>query len=124
MANVDMLTKAAFGQYGSTLLNTTDVLDLSGSSATMYVIAITILTSDTKFAALETLGGKIGAGISTVTAENDLDNVTTGIGASDNGDDIDTSNDLFPAGLTIYGKWDKVDLGAGKVICYFAPKGY
>ena len=115
MANVDMLTKAAFGQYGSTLLNSTDVL---------YVIAITMITSDVKFAALETLGGKIAGGISTVTAENDLDNTTTGIGASDNGDDVHTSNDIFPAGLTIYGKWDKVDLGAGKVICYFAPKGY
>tara|TARA_R100000458_G_C8121650_1_gene140289 strand:+ start:122 stop:493 length:372 start_codon:yes stop_codon:yes gene_type:complete len=123
MANVDMLTKAAFGQYGSTLLNSTDVLDLSGSSATMYVIAITILSSDTKFAALETLDGKIGAGISTVTAENDLDNATTGIGASDNGDDLATAY-TFPAGLTIYGKWDKVDLGGGNAICYFAPKGY
>jgi hypothetical protein len=123
MANVDMLTKAAFGQYGSTLLNTTDVLDLTGASATMYVIAITILDSTTKFAALETLDGKIGAGISTVTAENDLDNVDTGIGASDNGDDLETTK-TFPAGVTIYGKWDKVDLGAGDVICYFAPKGY
>jgi hypothetical protein len=123
MANVDMLTKAAFGQYGSTLLNTTDVLDLTGASATMYVIAITILDSTAKFAALETLDGKIGAGISTVEVENDLDNVDTGIGASDNGDDLATTF-IFPAGVTIYGKWDKVDLGAGTVICYFAPKGY
>ena len=123
MANVDMLTKASFGQYGSTLLNSTDVLDLTGSTATMYVIAITILTGDTKFALLETLDGKIGAGISTLAAENDLDNLTTGIGAGDNGDDLATSF-VFPAGLTIYGKWDKVDLGAGNAICYFAPKGY
>ena len=121
MANVDMLTKASFGQYGSTLLNTADVLDLTGASCTMYVVAITILSGSTKFQALETLDGLVGAGISTVTAENAI-NGAGGIGASDTGDDLATTF-IFPSGVTIYGKWDKVDLADGDAICYFAPKG-
>tara|TARA_R110000796_G_scaffold17226_5_gene53208 strand:+ start:15258 stop:15626 length:369 start_codon:yes stop_codon:yes gene_type:complete len=122
MANIDSLYKAQLGQYGSTFISGTGDVDLTGGSASKYVIAITILTSDTKFAALECLNGEVGAGISTVTAENDLDGVN-GFGASANGTNLSTSL-LFPAGLTIYGKWDKVTLGAGQVIVYFAPQGY
>tara|TARA_R110001583_G_scaffold56654_3_gene170797 strand:- start:2146 stop:2514 length:369 start_codon:yes stop_codon:yes gene_type:complete len=122
MANIDSLYKAQLGQYGSTHISGTNEIDLTGSSANKYIIAITILSSDTKFAALECLNGEVGAGISTVTAENDLDGAN-GIGAGGNGTDLATTF-LFPAGVTIYGKWDKVDLGAGQVIVYFAPQGY
>lgn len=122
MANIDSLYKAQLGQYGSTFISGTNEIDLTGASASKYVIAITILTSDTKFAALECLNGEVGAGISTVTVENDLDGAS-GFGAAGNGTNLSTTL-LFPAGLTIYGKWDKVDLGAGQVIVYFAPQGY
>jgi hypothetical protein len=123
MANVDDLTKASLGQYGSTYLTDAGELDLSGTTATMYIIAITILNGSTTFAALETLDGRVGKGISTVTAENDLDG-TQGIGAGGNGTDWQTGF-AISEGLTIYGQWDKITLGStGDVIVYFAPRGY
>ena len=123
MANTDMLTKASLGQYGSTYLAASASLDLSGSSSTRYITAITMLVADTAFSELESLDGAVGFA-STVTAENDLDNTADGIGAGGNGTDIGTSI-TFPAGVTIYGKWDKVIVhSTGSVIVYFAPKGF
>lgn len=114
--------EASLGQYGSTYLaGDDDLIDLSGSSATRYICSITFL-EDTQFHDLETLGGEVGA-FSTVTAENDLDHATDGIGASANGRDlsVDASGQVFPKGITVFGRWDKVELHSGACICYFAP---
>ena len=122
--NIDH-SKFALGAYGSTLLSGTAGLDLSGSSAKVYICAITILNSDdadSTFSAMEALNGEVGSCMSSVTAENDLDNATTGLGAGGNGVDLDNSI-LFPPGVTIYGKWDKVTMASGACVVYFAPKG-
>ena len=117
--------KFALGAYGSTLLSGTAGLDLSGSSAKVYICAITILNSDdadSTFSAMEAVDGEVGSCMSSVTAENDLDHATDGIGAGGNGVDLSDSI-LFAAGTTIYGKWDKVTMASGACIVYFAPKG-
>jgi len=122
--NVDH-TKFALGAYGSTLLSGTAGIDLTGSDAKVYVCAITTVTDhnvESTFSAMEAVDGEVGSCISSVTAENDLDNATTGIGAGGNGVDLDNSI-LFPPGVTIYGKWDKITMAAGACIVYFAPKG-
>ena len=124
--NVDNLFKASLGQYGSSLLDSDgDIVDLNGGSASRYVIAITFL-ADTVFQALENINGEIGS-ISTVTAENDHDHVDLGFGAAGNAIDIidgDTATThTFPKGITIYGKWDFVELHSGMCVCYFAPRG-
>tara|TARA_R100000426_G_scaffold33857_1_gene27460 strand:- start:6749 stop:7123 length:375 start_codon:yes stop_codon:yes gene_type:complete len=114
--------EASLGQYGSTYLDgDDDLIDLSGSSATRYICSITFL-EDTQFHDLETLGGEVGS-FSTLTAENDLDDATNGIGASANGTDlsVDASGQVFPKGITVFGRWDKVELHSGACICYFAP---
>ena len=114
--------EASLGQYGSTYLASDgDVIDLSGSSATRYICSITFL-EDTQFHDLETLGGEVGS-FSTLTPENDLDHATDGIGASANGTDlsVDASGQVFPKGITVFGRWDKVELHSGACICYFAP---
>lgn len=117
--NTHTANQLAFGQFGSTYLTASEGIDLSGAGATRYVSAITVLVA-TKFAALENMDGAVGS-TSTVTAENDLDG-TNGIGAAANGTDFPTGLDI-PVGITLYGKWDKVTLGAnGSVICYFAPR--
>ena len=121
--NIDH-NKYRLGAYGSTLLSGTAGIDLTGSSAQVYVCAITILNSDdadSTFSAMESLNGEVGC-ISSVTAENDLDHVSNGIGAAGNGVDL-TNSILFAAGTTIYGKWDKVTMASGACIVYFAPKG-
>ena len=57
--NIDH-SKFALGAYGSTLLSGTAGLDLSGSSAVVYICAITILNSDdadSTFSAMEAVDG-------------------------------------------------------------------
>ena len=113
--------EASLGQYGSTYLDGDgDLIDLSGSSATRYVCSITFL-EDTQFQALENLGGEIGS--FTNESLNDLDHATDGIGASADGTDLvqDASGQVFPKGITVFGRWDKVELHSGACICYFAP---
>ena len=122
MANVDMLTKASFGHYGSTYVPASTTLDLNGSTATHYVTAILIVAENSSFSALEALDGQVGM-LSTVGAELDLDNVDTGIGAAANGTTI--ASIQLKAGMVLYGKWDLVTTNASSTcICYFAPKGY
>jgi len=116
--NTNTANQLAFGQFGSTYLTGTGGVDLTASDSTRYVSAITVLVAAT-FSALENMDGAVGS-ISTVTAENDLDGAN-GIGAAANGTDFPTSLSV-PVGVTLYGKWDKVTLSAGSVVCYFAPR--
>jgi len=121
MAQFNNHNEFRLGALGSTYLTGDgDLIDLTGATSTAYVCAIT-MGAATTFEKLENLNGEIGS-ISTVTAENDLDGAN-GIGASANGTDV-TSSHSIAAGVTIYGKWDHVELNSGSCICYFAPKGY
>ena len=122
MANVDELTKASFGHYGSVYVPASTTFDLSGSTATHYVTAILIIADNSSFSALESLDGNVGM-LSTVVAELDLDHVDYGIGATANGTTI--ASIQLKAGMVLYGKWDLVTTNAESTcICYFAPKGY
>ena len=119
MANNTDLYNATLGQYGSSFITGDGgTVDLNGSNATMYVIAITML-ADTTFQNLQNYKGQIGS-ISTVTAENDHD---ARFGTAANAVDITTSH-TFPSGVTIFGKWDFVELNSGTCICYFAPQPF
>ena len=116
---IDFLTKASFGHYGSTYLGSEATLDLTGSSASRYIIAILIVTDDSAIATLESLNGEVGM-LSTLTAENDLDG-TDGIGAGENGGDL-SSSVTFKSGTVLYGKWDKIITHTTSgMIVYFAP---
>ena len=118
MANNTDIYNATLGQYGSSFITGTGSIDLNGSSATMFVIAITML-EDTTFQNLQTYKGEIRS-ISTVTAENDHD---AEFGAAGNATDITTSH-TFPKGVTIFGRWDFVELNSGSCVCYFAPQPF
>jgi hypothetical protein len=52
---------------------------------------------------------------STEAAAHDASSATDISGTG--GDQIDV-NDVFPAGVTIYGRWSAIDLGAGMIIAY------
>ena len=122
MANVDMLTKASFGHYGSVYVPASTSLDLNGATSTHYITAITIITDNSSFSAMESLNGQVGM-LSTVTAELDLDDTATGIGATANGTTIASIS--LPKGVTIYGKWDLITTNSSSTcIAYLAPKGY
>ena len=123
--NVNDLFKASFGQFGSVYLNGDGaLLDLDGTSANRFVIAITMLDVVT-FQKLQTLDGLV----SSLTTSLDEDDAGDAFGAltnestTTNMDTLSTAHP-FPKGITIYGKWDHVELNSGACICYLAPVGY
>ena len=123
--NVNDLFKASFGQFGSVYLNGDGAkLDLNAASTTRFVIAIQFM-EDTTFEDIQTLDGLVGS-ISDVSAELDIGGafgaVTSETATSDM-DGIATSH-TFPKGITIYGKWDLIELNGGSCVCYLAPVGY
>jgi hypothetical protein len=123
--NVDDLFKASFGQFGSVYLTGDGAkLDLNGSVANRFVISITLL-EDSTFQELHTLDNLVNS----ITTETDEIQVGAAFGAvtnegtTTNMDSITTTHS-FPKGITIYGKWDFVELNSGSCICYLAPVGY
>ena len=123
--NVNDLFKASFGQFGSVYLTGDGaLLNLSGASSTRFIIAITLL-EDVKFQELQTLDGLVSS-LTTEADEDDIGGVFGGLtneSTTTNMDTIATSH-VFPKGITIYGKWDYVELHEGSCICYLAPVGY
>ena len=122
-----------FGQFGSTYLTGDGaILDLNNADAKYYVCAITC-TEDVTFDDLRFLDGGVSLGLGkthfvstedTQTLDTDwgavtnlADNDGLVLGTGDGTDAID-----FPAGMTMYGMWDYVELHSGDVICYVAPR--
>ena len=122
-----------FGMFGSTYLTGDGAkLLLTASTAKYYVCAITITEAAT-FQALEVLDGgtDLGMGDTYFVATDGpypLDTSWHGAAAADttaetneDSDQVTTSHE-FPAGITLYGMWDSVELNSGAVICYVAPR--
>ena len=123
--NVDDLFKASFGHYGSVYLNGDGAqLDLDGSSANRFIMAVTFF-EDTTLQTITTLDGVIGSISTDDTNETQIDDA---FGAVTNHGDDDatqiTTSHIFPKGITIYGKWDFIELNSGSCLCYLAPVGY
>ena len=123
--NVNDLFKASFGQFGSVYLTGNGaLLDLNGSTANRFIIAITML-EDVTFEDIQTLDGVISS-ISDVSGELDVGGefgALTNESTDTDMDEIATTH-TFPKGITIYGKWDYLELNGGSCICYLAPVGY
>lgn len=123
--NVNDLFKASFGSYGSVYLNGDGaILDLDGATANRFILAITMM-EDVTFEKIQTLDGVIGSISTDDTNETQIDDA---FGAVTNLGDDDalaiTTSHTFPKGVTIYGKWDHVELNSGSCLCYLAPVGY
>ena len=122
---VDDLIKGSFGKFGSVYLTGDGaILDLDGASANRFIISITML-EDVTFQKMQTLDGLVSS-ITTSTDEDDAGGefgALTNESTTTNMDTITTSH-TFPKGVTIYGKWDHVELNSGSCICYLAPVGY
>ena len=117
--------------HGSTLLSGDgSQLDLDGTTSKYYVCAITIVVA-AKFQALNILDGgvNLGLGKTHFISTEDTQTLDTDWGAvTDLGDNdglvvtAGGSCPEFPIGTTIYGMWDFVELHAGTIICYVAPR--
>ena len=126
-------TAWGFQQFGSTYLSGNgSILDLRGATSKYYVCAITVVTT-MNIEELHILDGGVDLGMGnthfistedTQTLDTDwgavtnlTDNDGLVLGTGDGTDAVD-----FPAGMTMYGMWDYVELHSGDVICYVAPR--
>ena len=82
----------AMGQAGSAYLDASEAV-------TSIVVAIT-MTEDTTFTTLTQTDARF-----------------TGTGTSTHGNLV-VDSDIFPAGLTIYGRWSAVTVNSGACVCY------
>ena len=117
--------EATLGVYGSTLLSGDGAkMDFrSSGKGTKYICAITML-DDTTFQTLTNLDGlKLdNACISTVDGEDEIDTLWQNASAeTSNFATVVTTSHTFPKGITLYGKWDAVELNSGTCVCYLAP---
>tara|TARA_Y100000592_G_scaffold44498_1_gene70600 strand:+ start:986 stop:1393 length:408 start_codon:yes stop_codon:yes gene_type:complete len=117
-----------FGAFGSTYLTGNGAkVDLSGATAKYYIMAITI-TETAQFEDLEILDGGIGLGMAnTAFVSDDVIDIDAAWGAVTNESDTKltdsvTTSHAFPAGITLYGMWDNVELHSGACIVYVAPR--
>ena len=123
--NVDDLFKASFGQFGSVYLNGDGAkLDLNSTTANRFIIAITML-ADVTFEDIQTLDGVVSS-ITDVSDELDVGGSFGAVTSESTTSDMDeiATTHTFPKGITIYGKWDYLELNGGSCICYLAPVGY
>ncbi len=120
-----------FGQFGSTLLKGDGAkLLLNSDYAKYYICAVTMVTA-VKFELLESLDGGVGVAMpNTAFVGTDVLKVdatwnkeaTDTTNETNEDSDPVTNADEFPAGLTIYGMWDNVELHEGTAIAYVAPR--
>ena len=123
LANQGIASQASFGQHGSAFI---DNIAAYTPPSGKVVVAIT-LTADTVFNVLRQEAFTLGD-VGT-TAQKAAAALTVGFFGGHGTDatysgggigDIVASN-VFPKGLTIYGRWDSVDLISGSCIMYFGP---
>ena len=117
--------QATLGIFGSTLLHGDgQKIDLKTSGkGQKYVCAITML-DDTTFESLTNLDetNLSNACISTIDGEDETDSVwQSATNSAGNFSTIVTTSHTFPKGITIYGKWNVVELNSGSAVCYLAP---
>lgn len=103
---------ASFGQYGSTFLsNSTNNLEPPTGKV---FIAVTMLTN-VNFDTLDAVdpgatSGSFGTNVDTATGDYDGKGNTL------------TNSTTFPKGLTIYGEWDKINIGSSQqIVAYWGP---
>jgi len=103
-----------FGQLGSVFTNASS--DAIKPPTNKVFIAITMVT-DTVF---DSTGGLIAGDenkfISTDHQSGDLADGSETTDEGSGGKNVDSI--IFPAGLTIYGRWTEIDINSGDVIAY------
>ncbi len=116
LANQGVASQTSFGQLGSAFLDTDNAYTPPSGRV---VVAITLI-EDCVFAAgglnqeAHTLGHP-PASLGFFGSEGTDDTYSGGgIGNA-------IAENVFPKGLTIYGRWDNVDLASGACILYFGP---
>jgi len=113
LANQGVASQASFGQHGSAFLDSTNAYTPPSGKV---VVAVS-MTEDSVFNVLRQEASTLGAADASVgffgTSGTNNTFSAGGIG--------DVLAGTMPKGLTIYGRWDSVDLTSGACILYFGP---
>jgi len=114
MAYLDNTVEYGFGQLGSAYLRDADT-DFTPPSG-LVVVAITVIeTCEFNELVADTNGYTAADGSEGVAYFG----TETQVGMNGTNADPVNALDDFPTGVTIYGRWTKVDIDQGKVILYF-----
>jgi len=116
LSNQGVASQAAFGQLGSAFLDSDSAYTPPSGRV---VVAITLI-EDSVFAS---------GGLSQEAFTLGHPPASLGFFGSNGADDTYSgggignaiASNVFPKGLTIYGRWDSVDLASGACILYFGP---
>lgn len=114
MAYLDNSVEYGFGQLGSAYLTIADT-DFTPPSG-LVVVAITVIEACEFNELIADTSGYTKADGSEGVAYFGTQAAVSMNGT--NANPVGTGDD-FPAGVTIYGRWTKVDIDQGKVILYF-----
>ena len=115
MANVDTLYQQQFGQQGSIF---TDVDGAISPPNNKVFVAIQMVADSTFDSSSGMVADVSNGGLGFPgTAASIHDGTTASNVVGTGGDVVDVSN-TFPAGLTIFGRWTSINLGAGAIIAY------
>ena len=113
-------TDYAFGQLGSIHVRGTNAVTLIGGDDTDVTPASNVNRITKVFVAITFLEDSVFESSSGLIAENVKHFPSTegsSLGIDLNGGLVADSI-MFPAGLTIYGRWTQIDLNSGKCIAY------
>ena len=108
-----------FGQMGSMLNDSTAAMTPPTNKVFVAITCITDVTFDSS-GGLKADNDSAGAGleyIGTEAAAHDLSVGSETTSSGGGGLQVDVNN-IFPKGVTIYGRWTEIDLATGSVIAY------
>ena len=94
---------AGMGQVGSIFIDASGALQAPSG----YVFIAITMVNDCAFDSTD--------GLISVDGNNYFGASSAGFGGMGQ---LVTSSDIFPAGLTIYGRWSEIDITSGKLIAY------
>ena len=126
-------TAYSMGQFGSTYLTGDGAkLDLSMATSKYYIVSITITESAT-FEHLNVMDRGINLGMGNTyfvstdgpyPLDTDWGGLTGADVTNEANEDSDqvTNTHQFPAGITLHGMWEKVELNSGACVAYVAPR--
>ena len=108
----------AFGQMGSVLITGTDPVT-SNEVTAVSADAANPAGANAVFCAITFLEDTVFAGTNGLVSTDNDKFVNSDSGQTAISVNTDTTDsEVFPKGVTIYGRWTKIDLDSGKVIAY------
>jgi len=115
MANVDDLVRKGFGQMGSVFTSVSGAITPPSNKVFIAITFLAETTLDSSSGLVADTNHYTTEFPGTNVAAHDAGAATDVSGTGGNAIDV---NDIFPAGITIYGRWTEIDITEGMVIAY------